>query len=274
MRTTCTLFTVLAILSTLAANPAMAKDDPLEFLHLLQSEGYADMAVDYLDQIKTDPNAPKEIMDLWDLEMSKSKQEKIKQAYSDTEAKQLAEESKALLERFIKAHPNRPEAIQEAAKLSEERALEGQYLVLRANYTADKDEKAKLLADARKIFEDIRPRFVQALEASAKLLDSLPPKPSPRRENAVIMVGESRLTVAMVDFYLAQTQPDGPERTAALTKTMKEFDAIYQDFRAYGDSRKAFLALRAHFWNGRLLQELGNANDAKIIFEEVRPAIP
>ena len=83
-------------------------------------------------------------------------------AYSDAQAKQWTEESKALLEQFIKANPDRPEAIQEAARWAEERALEGQYLVLRASYTSDKAEKAKLLADARKIFEEIRPRFVKA----------------------------------------------------------------------------------------------------------------
>ena len=79
MRTTCTLFSVLAILWALAVSPAAAKDDPLEFLHLLQKEGYADVAVDYLDQLKADPNAPKEIMDLWDLEMSRSKKEAVRQ---------------------------------------------------------------------------------------------------------------------------------------------------------------------------------------------------
>ena len=57
MRTTCTLFSVLAILSALAVNPLVAKDDPIEFLHLLQREGYADVAIDYLDQIKADPSA-------------------------------------------------------------------------------------------------------------------------------------------------------------------------------------------------------------------------
>ena len=165
--------------------------------------------------------------------MSRSKKEAAEQAaYSDAQAKQWTEESKALLEKFIKANPDRPEAIQEAARWSEERAMEGQYAVLRATYTADKAEKAKLLADARKIFEEIRPQFVKALKASEKLLGSLPPKANQRkREDAVVMVGENRLTVAMVDFYLAQTQEEGPQRTDALTKSIKEFDAIYQDFR-------------------------------------------
>ncbi len=271
MKTTYILFSLPAILWALAVSPAAAKDDPLEFVHLLQKEGYGDVAVDYLDQLKTDPNTPKAILDVWDLEMSRSKKEKAKRAYSDAEAKQLTEDSKTLLDRFIKTHPGLPEAIQEAARWAEERAMEGQYLVLRAGYATDKEAKAKLLADARKLFETIRPRFVDALKASIKLRDSLGPKtPRRKRDDATVMVGENRLTVAMVDFYLAQTLGTGSDRTAALTRCIKEFDAIYQDFReASEDARKTFLGCRAHFWNGRIVQELGQTSDAKAIYEEV-----
>ena len=87
------------------------------------------------------------------------------------------------MERFIKANPNRPEAIQEAARLSEEQALEAQYAVLRATYITDKAEKAATLAKARKIFEEVRPRFVEAEKAAAKLLAALPAKSSRRREH-------------------------------------------------------------------------------------------
>jgi tetratricopeptide (TPR) repeat protein len=258
------LFGILALLSAPAINSATAKDDPLEFVHLLQREGYADVAIDYLDQLKSDPNTPKEIMDLWDLEMSRSKKEAVKLAYSDAQAKQWADDSKALLERFIKGNPNRPEAIQEAARWSEEQAVHAQSETLRAGYVTDKAEKAKLLADARKIFEEIRPRFVAAEKASANLLASLPKNaPRSKRETAAIMVGDNRLTVAMVDFYLAQTREATPQRTEELNKLIKVFDAIYQEYR------EAFLGWRAHFWHGRILQELGQLSDAKAIYEEV-----
>ena len=133
MRTTCALFCVLAMLGPVAATAraAAAKDESVEFLHLLQKEGFGDEAVDYLNQLKDDPNAPKEITDLWDLEMSRSKSEAAKHAYSPSEAKQYNEESKAYLDKFVKAHPDRPEAIQEEARVAEERAAEGQLAVIR-----------------------------------------------------------------------------------------------------------------------------------------------
>jgi tetratricopeptide (TPR) repeat protein len=276
MRTTCTFLSVLAIFSALPANSIAAKDDPLDFLHLLQREGYSDVAVEYLDQLKSDPNAPKDIMDVWDLEMSKSKKAKAAEhAYSPGEAKQLAEESKALLDRFIKAHPNLPEAIQEKAQRSVDRALEAQTLVVRATYATDREEKAKFLADARKLFEEIRPQFAQAVEAARKLVISAGAKPSAKRDAAVIALGENRLNLAMIDFYMAQTQGDGPQRTAALSKLVKDFDGVYQDFReAIQDPHKAFLSWRAHFWHARILLELGKTREALDVFEEVTACDP
>ncbi len=215
MRTTCALFCVLAMLGPVAATAraAAAKDESVEFLHLLQKEGFGDEAVDYLNQLKDDPNAPKEITDLWDLEMSRSKSEAAKHAYSPSEAKQYNEESKAYLDKFVKAHPDRPEAIQEEARVAEERAAEGQSAVIRAKYSTDPAEKTKLLAQARTIFDEIRPRFVDAAKASAALLAKLPVKPAsrredPRREELLVMMGENRLTLAMVDFYLGQSQEE------------------------------------------------------------------
>ena len=270
MRTTYPLFIVLSLLAALAANPATAKESPLDFLHLMQDD-YPDIAVDYLNQLKADPsNAPKEIMDLWDLEMSRSMKKAAAFAYSPAQARQWTEESKALLEKFIKANPGLPEAIQEAARWAEQQAMEGQYKILRATYVSDKAEKAQLLADARKIFEDIRPQFEKALNASINLQKSLTPKTSPKKViEAITMVGENRLTVAMVDFYLAQTQEEGARRTEALNKSIKDFDGIYQDFREKQNIGEAFIGWKAHFFHGRILQELGNFKDAKDIYEEV-----
>jgi hypothetical protein len=277
MRTTCTFFSILAILSVWAASPASAKDDPLEFIHLMQREGYADVAIDYLNQLKADPNAPKEVGDVWDLEMAKSKKQAVAdgQAYNDAQAKQWLDESKALIEKFVKDNPDRPEAIQEAAKWLEDKGREAQYDVQKAGFATDPAEKKKLLAEARKLFAEIRPKFVDALKSSIKLRDSLPPKSArmnaktlARHETITFMVGENRLMVAMIDFYLAYTEEASSQRGAALTKCAKEFDDIFQDFR------DVFLGSRAHFWQGRTILELGQFQEARDILEEVAARDP
>ena len=266
MKSTCISLTLLTLVS-LAASPAAAKDDPLEFLHRMQKDGFADIAIEYLNDLKSDPNAPPEIMQLWDLEMSQSMREQVKSAYNADEAKQLREQSKALMDKFLKNNPNVPEATKAAAEYSSEEAIQAQYDVLRAQAMTDKAEKAKALAAARATFQRILPNFVKARDAAAqyraKVANS--PRVSPRvKETAYFQVGESRLKLAMVEFYLGLTEESTAERDAKFAKVAKEFESIYQEF---GND---FVGWEAHYWNARILQEQGRNQDARDYYEETQ----
>ena len=85
-------------------------------------------------------------------------------AYSDAQAKQLTESPRPCSRSSSRPIPigRKPSRRRPAGR--KQRAMEGQYHVLRATYVSDKAEKAKLLADARKIFEEIRPQFEKAME--------------------------------------------------------------------------------------------------------------
>ena len=268
MKSILSSFVLFSLFLFLAAAPAAAKDDPLEFLHLMQKDGFADIAIDYLNDLKNDPNAPPEVMQLWDLEMSKSMREKAKNgAYSAGEAKQLNEESKSLMDKFLKNNPSLPEAIKAAAEYSAEEAIQAQYDVLRAQAMTDKAEKAKTLAAARATFEKILPRFVQARDAAIKHNASVvnSPRVGPRQKlEAYFQAGESRLKLAMVEFYVALTQDSTAERDARFSKVAPEFESIYQK---YGDE---FVGYEAHYWNARILLEQGRNQDARDYLEEVQ----
>ncbi len=267
MKSTIYLFISSVIIALLAAAPAAAKDDPLEFLHRMQKNGFADIAVDYLNDLKNDPNAPPEIMQLWDLEMSQSLREKAKSAYNADEAKQLREQSKALMDKFLKNNPNLPEATKAAAEYSAQEAIQAQYDVLRAQAMTDKAEKAKALAAARATFQRILPNFVKARDAAAQYRAKVAnaPRVSPNaKEAAFIQAGESRLRLAMVEFYLGLTEESTADRDAKFSIVAKEFESIYQE---YGDF---FIGWEAHYWNARILQEQGRNQDARDYYEEVQ----
>jgi hypothetical protein len=267
MKSTHYCFTLLAIAAAWAAVPTAAKDDPLDFLHLMQKEGFADIAIDYLNDLKSDSSAPPEVMQLWDLEMSKSMREKAKAAYNAEEAKKLNEESKSLMEKFLKNNPSLPEAIKAAAEYSAEEAILAQYEVLRAQAMTDKAEKAKTLAAARATFERVLPQFVKARDAAAqyraKIANSPRFGPKPKAA-ALLAVGESRLRLAMVEFYIALTEESVAERNAKFAKVAKEFESIYKDFD------EEFVGWEAHYWNARILQEQGRNQDARDYYEEVQ----
>ena len=146
--------------------------------------------------------------------------------------------------------------------------------VLQATYTTDKAEKAKLLAEARKIFEEIRPQFVEALKASAQTAGPAAGRTRRRAEIAdrgrrghggrkPLDRGHGR--------FLPGPNPGG--RFA----THRRADQVDQGLRRHlpgvprslPGSRKAFLGCRAHFLHARILQELGKINEAKDVYEEV-----
>jgi hypothetical protein len=258
---------LLAIFAAVSSSAAAVKDDQLEFLHRMENGGFSDVAVDYLNGLALDPdNAPPSIMRVWELEMSKAKREKAKSgAYGPAEAKRLLQESKGLVEKFLEKNPDLPEAIQAAAEWSAEEAIQAQVEVLRAQAINDKDQRHAMLAKARETFVKIRPQFVKALEAAAKLRDSLSRRASPRqKQEALLRVGEGRLRVAMIDFYLALTQPAASERKGRFEQVAKEFEEIYKAFN--GD----FVGWQAHYWNARILQEEGRNAEARDYYEEVQ----
>ena len=61
-----------SLLTSHAADAASAAEDPLRFVHVLQQNGYGDMAVEYLELLAKRPDLPPEVRDVWDLEMAKS----------------------------------------------------------------------------------------------------------------------------------------------------------------------------------------------------------
>ena len=114
----------VAACATSSLQTAWATDDPVAFLHALQKGGYSDIAVDYLKTLMDQPDAPKEIVSLWDFEMSRSLRASAKMAYNEAEAKRLLDEAEKYLDKFIKQNPNHPKAIEAAAWWAEVSLIE------------------------------------------------------------------------------------------------------------------------------------------------------
>lgn len=272
MKLTHVLFALLlASFFTLSSRAALAADDPLDFLHALQDNGFSDVAVDYLKAIKEQPDGPKQVLDVWNLEMSRSLRAASKSAYSEADAKRDMDNANKYLEKFIAENPKRPEAIEAAAWWADVSWRDAAKKLSDGLVATDKAEKAKLLEAARKTFQDVRPRFVQAGEQFKSRLKS-PPKLSGNKlkdwkENQEAQIIETRLKIAVTDFYTAQAYEDrGAERTTILNRASKEFDGVFQAYRG------TIWGLIANYWHARVLLDEGKTDKAKDIFEEVLAA--
>jgi hypothetical protein len=69
--------------------------------------------------LKNKPDAPREIMDVWDLEMSRALRGAAKFAYNERKPPKKAAEAEEYLNRFTKEKPKHPEAIRAQAEWAE-----------------------------------------------------------------------------------------------------------------------------------------------------------
>jgi len=248
-----------------SAGTARAVDDPVEFLRALQGGGYPDVAVDYLNALKDNPKAPKEILDVWDWEMSKSLRAASRWAYNETEAKRYAEQAEAHLKKFIDENPKRPEAIRAGAEAAATLAEEALREYRKAKDMTDKEKRAEAMKAVRDKLLGVRGRFVGALQVNVARLKKTPAKDR-RRQDREDDVLDGRVKVAMVDFYVGLTYPKtSTERATNMEAAAKEFDNLYQANR----NTPTLWSLTAHYFTGRCKQEEGKLAEAKDIYEEV-----
>src|SRR5688572_22617786 len=105
------LFRSLATLAIcLSACTVIAADTSLEFLKALQKQGYGELAVEHLEQLKASGKLPEELTDTWDLEMSTSLRLSANEAYNRQEEAQRRAKAQEHLNKFLKDHPNHPAA--------------------------------------------------------------------------------------------------------------------------------------------------------------------
>jgi tetratricopeptide (TPR) repeat protein len=269
----------------LAAQIAAGAEQPLRFLHLLQENGYGDVAVDYLEMLAKRPDMPAEIRDVWELEMARSLMAAAADAFDAREKEQLLRESREHLAKFIKEKSNHPAAAMASVAWSEFLVKQSLDQIRQAKpLDKNKEQQEKLLAEARTGLAEAREKLQQAEGKFQTRLGELPPLPkasarkSERDEalaariEAEANLREAQLQIAMIDYYLAQTYLDSKseERTEALKKAAAALDAVYQGTRSSPvDSPVYRIALRAHAWHGKTADELGDFQLAMDLYDEV-----
>ena len=274
---------ILCGLFFLSPRQAAADEEPLRFIQILRENGYGDMAVEYLLILDKRPDLPKEVRDVWDLEMSRSLRAAAADAYDVREYERLTARSQKHLEKFIKEHPGHPAVA--SAMISwggyiGQRALEKLGSAKRAA-GKNKDKHDKLLAEAREELKQSREKFAQAQVQLEKQLAALPPAPKRktrassrnsnerRRDELEYELLDVRFQTALVDYYLAQSYPNqnDKERLETLSRAAKGFDAIFQQDRT--DGQLTLIGLRAHLWHGKTAEEMGDPRLATDIYDEV-----
>jgi tetratricopeptide (TPR) repeat protein len=295
MKTTFTrVLAALATAALLATPAALAGERYLDFIHGMQEKEngeLGDVAVDYLKLLKAQPTLPAELAEVWDLEMSKSLQAASHHPYDEKQREQLTEEAHKYLEKFVKEKPNHPEAV--TALVSS-----GQFMIDKAllqmrlgRGVSDAGQRETYMSAARAALTAARPKFLEAtpklkerylavpaaLPVQRRLLNKAEKAAAAARAQAKDKAGEnwfnSWFQTTLLDYYLAQTYDPADKKAQVLLKNAlkqaaKGFNDIYQL------QRFTVIGLYAHMWEGKCAEEMGDAQTAEDIYEEVLANVP
>ena len=273
----------LAVAVLVLSPPLPAAELQQEFVDGLRKRGYGDMAILYLRKLETEQKIPAEMAETFNLELARCMQVAAQTTENVDEAERLRVDTRTQLEKFLKDHASHEQAAFAQDTYGVLSLSIGNTQMKLANSQKDPTRKELLLSQARAAFEEARPRFAEAAKLFKVSYDSLvsslddtgdgksaQAKLSKKRQAEKLAFAEddwvnSRFNLAKVDFLVAQTSsdPTQAEVKTLLEKADKAFDSIWHGYPGAGPG------ILAHYWTGRVNEQLGNFDKALDIYDEV-----
>ena len=260
---------LVAPLAIGADEPSVESSQALKFLMGLRERGYHDLARDYLQTLRDDPNTPADLKVAIDYHEGRSLLEEATLSGDIDKKTGLLDAARAKLDEFARAHPKHPlapEALMQLARLYVER---GHTALLQSKETTGNEAEAKLsaaraaFAAARKAYSSVIPVLTASHEAFPKFI----PEGNPQREQkrlALEALMDGLLQSAVVDYEEAQTWPPGSkERNDLLDKGVASFEGLYKDYRSQLSGQTARML------QGKSYEEKGELGPAMGIYNEL-----
>jgi hypothetical protein len=250
-----------------------AADDPRfasDFVQALRDHGYYDLALQYLEALRQDPEIPAALKKNIEFEEGRTLIAEATHSQDPDISKVRLEQAKVKLDSFVQANPDSPQttdALVELAHLLYERGLNEVDMASEARAASDKESK---LAAARGYYENARLSYTKAFERLNTKLVAFPkyiPPEDPRkleRERVRNTVMQAELQKSVINYYEAQTYPyKSPERVELLDKGLAEFEDIYKRYRLQ------IAGFTARMWQGKCFEEEDNLGAATGIYKEL-----
>lgn len=259
---------------TLAANSVQATEDAQPFVERLRDRGYYDTALDYLEQLKTNPLCPKEMQEKLDYEIGLTLIGNSKTAGSVPKREAMLDQARDRFQKFIKEHPKHPlagSAGSQCANVMVERGRLKAETAAKANTSPE--EKKKLIEQARGLYLEAKKVFEttekfwheEAKQYEGKKLD--PRKDATeieRRDQARRELVEARLFLGQVMYEIGKTyEPKAKEFATWLTNSAKKYNELYTKYD------KLVAGQYARLWEGRIYNELGQPDKAIAAFKDL-----
>jgi len=172
----------LIALGEISGRTTRADERHLDFVHKLQENGLADMALEYLKLLQQREDIPEEVMEGLDYEIGKTLVMQSEESDSETERK-LLEEAAKILGKFLEDHQDSDSANDALAELAAVYLKQGQQALAKAESEKDASRKGQLRADARKTLENAQKSLTTAItKYREELKGAEQPAPAPKNE--------------------------------------------------------------------------------------------
>lgn len=279
------IYILLAVGYASFAAHSSGAETRLKFLHALQENRYADVALEYIDTLESQSDLPADVREILDLERCNCYLTWAKAAPNAKVAEERQGRAEAYLKKFLEQNPNNPRASMAVAFWGGISLDRGRQLVGRMRRAETDAEKAKLREEANATLGDAVERFEKAAALGREWLklnaeSSAAEKPSGKKKGsgasdrmeAEAALADSCFKAGLANYYLSELceDPKSADRRNQLKTAGKYFDEVYQILR----NTNSDACLFAHLWHAKVLEELGDSTTAQDILEEVLANAP
>jgi tetratricopeptide (TPR) repeat protein len=266
---------ISALLSLWIAGNAAAVEPADEFLKGLRERGLNELALDYLELMKTSQAVDDEFRETIPYYRGVVLIEQSRLSADSATRARLLDDARSELERFAAANPENVAGAEATLELGSVQLSGGQQLLAQMNQLSEGSafdaQRQKLSREAREMFANARSMFEQAEGVYSTEIEKLPPtdedagNASNKRQEYRARIAQLRFLAAQTQFELAQTYPpDGDEFRKLNEDAAAELSALYEEF-----ARTFIVGLYARLYEGRCYQAVGSYPLALGCYEEV-----
>ncbi len=245
-----------------------AREPAREFLDALRERGYHDVAIDYLNSMKTSRLAPVEMKEILLYELGVTLVAASKTQRDVTLREQQLDEARDALQRFVGRHSDHELAASASNQL-------GNLLVERALIKVDLsnkpgEDKAALLSSARELYDEASKVFArqevdlkEKLKSQGVISEKEKEKLKERKRLRADFLQTLLLAAAVKEEKANAVQKGSEEYTALLTDAASRYADINKKHRTLLAGQYAQMYL------GRCNQKMGKYKDALSFYEDV-----
>lgn len=252
------------------AGPGEAGEECRKFLDGLRDRGYYDMALAYLEQMRTSRLADPDFKAIIDYEAGMTLKESARVGRARSVREEELDLARDMFKRFLAQHDDHPLAPGANTQLANLLVERGKILTEQAaDQRTSAEDKEKLEQEARALYKEAQQVFAELekyFKAEHGKFDKFlkDARKIEARDQVRRNLLEARISMAQVLEETAKTyDPGSAENKKHLESAAGKYQELYENYGAI------LAGLYAHMWEGRCYRELGQPDLAFGAFEDL-----